>query len=77
MKIPTITPTAITIRQSEDRVYASIMGAKAVDLLLEGKTNRVVGYKHGEYVDFDIDEALGMTKGIPAYQYEIAKELAL
>ena len=56
---------------------ASIMGAKSVDLLLEGKTNRVVGYKHGEYVDFDIDEALGMTKGIPAYQYEIAKELAL
>ena len=53
------------------------MGAKAVDLLLEGKTNRVVGYKHGEYVDFDIDEALGMHKGIPAYQYEIAKELAL
>ena len=35
------------------------------------------GYKHGEYVDFDIDEALGMQKGIPAYQYEIAKELAL
>ena len=61
----------------KDRVYASIMGAKAVDLLLEGKTNRVVGYKHGEYVDFDIDEALRMTKGIPAYQYEIAKELAL
>ena len=61
----------------KDRVYASIMGAKAVDLLLEGKTNRVVGYKHGEYVDFDIDEALGMTKGIPAYQYGIAKELAL
>ena len=61
----------------KDRVYASIMGAKAVDLLLEGKTNRVVGYKHGEYVDFDIDEALGMTKGIPTYQYEIAKELAL
>ena len=26
---------------------------------------------------FDIDEALGMQKGIPAYQYEIAKELAL
>mgnify|MGYP003016983846 CR=1 FL=1 len=62
---------------AKDRVYASIMGSLAVDLLLEGKTNRVVGYKHGEYVDFDIDEALGMTKGIPAYQYEIAKELAL
>ena len=62
---------------AKDRVYASMMGAYAVDLLCAGKTNRVVGYKHGEYVDFDIDEALGMTKGIPAYQYEIAKELAL
>lgn len=61
----------------KDRVYASIMGAMAVDLLIEGKTNRVVGYKHGEYVDFDINEALGMQKGIPVYQYEIAKELAL
>ena len=61
----------------KDRVYASIMGAKAVDLLLEGKTNRVVGYKHGEYIDFDIDEALGMQKSIPQYQYDIAKQLAL
>ena len=55
----------------------SIMGAKAVDLLLEGKSNRVVGYRGGEYVDFDINEALNMQKGIPAYQYEIARELAL
>lgn len=61
----------------KDRVYASIMGAKAVDLLLEGKSNRVVGYRHGEYVDFDIDEALSMDKGIPNYQYDIAKTLAL
>lgn len=61
----------------KDRVYASIMGSIAVDILLQGKTNRVVGYRHGEYVDFDIDEALGMDKMIPPYQYEIAKQLAL
>ena len=61
----------------KDRMYASIMGSKAVDLLLEGKSNRVVGYRHGEYVDFDIDEALKMNKGIPQYQYEISKILAL
>ena len=35
-----------------------------MDLLEQGKTNRVVGFKHGEYVDFDIDEALGIQKGI-------------
>ena len=59
----------------KDRVYASTMGAKAVDLLLEGKTNRVVGYRHGEFVDFDIDEALAMQKGIPEYQWEICRNL--
>ena len=50
---------------AKDRVYASIMGAKAVELLCEGKTNRVVGYKHGEYIDVDIDEALNMEKKLP------------
>ena len=34
---------------AKDRYYASIMGAKAVDILLEGKTNRVVGYQLPEY----------------------------
>ena len=60
----------------KDRVYASTMGAKAVDLLLEGKTNRVVGYRHGEFVDFDIDDALAMQKGIPEYQWEICRNLS-
>lgn len=59
----------------KDRVYASIMGAKAVELLLEGKTNRVVGYQQGEYIDFDINDALKMHKEIPDYQLEIAKIL--
>ena len=53
------------------------MGALAVDLLCEGKTNRVVGYRHGDFVDYDIDEALAMTKEIPEYQYEISKNLSL
>ena len=60
----------------KDRVYASIMGAKAVELLEKGKTNRVVAYKHGEFLDFDIQEALNMKKDIPEEQYEIAKLLA-
>ena len=59
----------------KDRVYASIMGARAVELLYEGKSYRVVGYKHGEYVDFDIQEALAMTKDIPEDQYQISKML--
>ena len=61
----------------KDRVYASTMGAMAVDLLCQGKTNRVVGYQHGEFVDFDIEEALAMKKTISAYQYDVAKSLAI
>lgn len=61
----------------KDRVYASIMGSLAAKLLIEGKTNRVIGYQHGEYQDFDINEALSLKKEIPEYQYEIAQELAI
>lgn len=60
----------------KDRVYASMMGAMAADLLCEGKTNRVVGYQHGRFQDFDIDEALAMVKGIDPYQYQVAKDLS-
>ena len=59
----------------KDRVYASTMGAKAVDLLAEGKTNRVVGYKNGEYIDFDINDALKMHKEISDYQVQVARML--
>ncbi len=59
----------------KDRVYASTMGALAVDLLCEGKTNRVVGYDHGEFIDFDIDEALAMKKDLDEYQVRICKDL--
>lgn len=45
-----------------DRVYATMMGSIAVDLLCAGKSNRVVGFKNGEFCDFDIEEALAMRK---------------
>lgn len=61
----------------KDRVYASTMGSMAVDLLLEGKSNRVVGYRNGQFVDYDIEEALSMKKEIPDYQYMMSKVLAL
>ena len=61
----------------KDRVYASIMGAYAVDLLCKGATNRVVAYRGGEFVDFDIDEALAMKKDISEYQFEVCKNLSI
>ncbi len=62
---------------AKDRYYASIMGAYAVDILLQGKTNRVVGFTHGEFVDYDIEEALSMVKGIDRYEYEVAHLLSV
>ena len=62
---------------AKDRYYASIMGAYAVDIMLEGKTNRVVGYQHGEFIDFDIEEALQMQKGINEYQFEVSHLLSI
>lgn len=60
----------------KDRMYASIMGAYAVDLLCAGKSKRVVAYQHGEYTDFDINEALAMKKDIDEYQYNVSKILS-
>ncbi len=60
-----------------DRFYASIMGSYAVDVLLQGKTNRVVGYRKGEFIDFDIEEALQMQKSIDEYQYEVSQILTI
>ena len=48
---------------------------KCEELILEGKTNRVVGYQDGHYIDFDINDALKMNKEIPEYQLDIAKIL--
>jgi 6-phosphofructokinase 1 len=59
----------------KDRFYASIMGSKAVDLLAEGKSNRLVAYQNGEFCDFDIEEALRMQKEIPEYQLELSAKL--
>ena len=58
-----------------DRYYASMMGSYAVNILLQGKTNRVVGYQHGEFVDYDIEEALKMEKTIDEFEYNVSKIL--
>ena len=60
----------------KDRFYASIMGAYAADILCEGKSNRVVGYRNAEFVDFDIEEALNMQKNISEYQYQVSRLLS-
>ena len=59
----------------KDRYYASVMGAYAADILVQGKTNRVICYRNGQFVDLDIEEALAMTKNISEYEYQISQRL--
>ena len=57
----------------KDRVYASMMGSKAAELLSEGQYNRVIAYKDAKYIDLDIDEALAETKHISDYRYHMTR----
>ncbi len=59
-----------------DRVYASTFGTKAVDLLINGASNRVVALSKGQFVDYDIQEALSMKKDIDQYMYDMSIRLS-
>lgn len=60
-----------------DRVRATQMGNAAVHLLYKGIGNRVVAYRRGEIVDFDIFEALNMIKTFDAGMIDVAHETAI
>ncbi len=61
---------------ARDRVMASLMGAYAVQVLLEGRSKRVVAYKNGALTDYDIEEALAMQKEISSFEVMVSKMLA-
>lgn len=58
-----------------DRVFASAMGSKAVDILISGGKNRVVCYREGKFADLDIYEALAMQKDLDDSLWEISRKL--
>lgn len=60
-----------------DRVLASRLGNYAVELLIEGKSNRVVTVQHDRITDFDIEEALQMKKPFDKDLYRIAHEISI
>lgn len=59
-----------------DRILASRLGARAVELLVEGKSQRVVGIKDNKIIDLDITEALKMKKESDPQLYELARVLS-
>ncbi len=60
-----------------DRVTASLMGYKAVELLKEGIGNRVLAINKDEIVNYDIFEALNMKKSLNIEEYKIAHEISI
>lgn len=60
-----------------DRVTASLMGYKAVELLKVGIGNRVLAMNKDEIVDYDIFEALNMKKSLNIEDYKIAHEISI
>ncbi len=60
-----------------DRVTASLMGYKAVELLKAGVGNRALAMKKDAIVDYDIFEALNMKKSLNLDEYKIAHEISI
>lgn len=65
------TPTAF------DRILASKMGNKAVELLLSEETGKALGIKCNKLVSMDLEEALNTKKEFDKNMYDIAKILSI
>ena len=62
---------------AKDRMYGSLMGAFAVELLHQGKKNRIVAIKNDILIDYDIAEALEIQNNLlDTFQYELSLRLA-
>ena len=62
---------------ASDRVLASRLGAKAVELLLEGKEGRMVGLYNNQMVDFSIKDILSEKHTIDLDMYKLSQELSI
>ena len=61
----------------KDRVMATRMGNYAVKLLMNNIGNRVVAAQKEDVVDYDIFEALNMTKSVDMELYNVAHEVSI
>ncbi|MFL0268934.1 6-phosphofructokinase [Candidatus Clostridium radicumherbarum] len=59
-----------------DRILASEMGAHAVELLVQGKTSRVIGTRGGEIMDLDTIEALNFKRTFNEKLFNVARVLS-
>ena len=59
------------VPSGRDRVNATKMGYLAVELLMKGKTNRVVCTHGGHFLDVDIDDGLAMNRSIQNMEVDV------
>jgi 6-phosphofructokinase 1 len=62
---------------ASDRVLASRLGARAVELLMDGKGGRAVGIEKNQLVDYDIIEALSRKHQLNFDMFQLSKELSI
>ena len=60
-----------------DRILASRLGVRAVELLLDGQSARVVGVKDDKIIDMEIHEALSKKKEFDQRSYQMAQILSI
>ncbi|HWL25314.1 MAG TPA: 6-phosphofructokinase [Ureibacillus sp.] len=62
---------------ARDRVLAGRLGARAVEVLLEGRSGRAVGIKNHQVIDYDLDEAFKLKHEAELSLYTLSKELSI
>lgn len=62
---------------AKDRMYGSLMGAYAIEILRQGRGNRIVAIKNDILVDYDIVEAIDLhNNNLDSFQYQLSLMLA-
>lgn len=62
---------------AKDRMYGSLMGAYAIEILQQGRGNRIVAIKNDILVDYDIAEAIDLqNNNLDSFQYQLSLMLA-
>ena len=60
-----------------DRIMASKMGAKAIEVINEGRLNRIICLNDNKLIDYDIKEALDMNKKLDVELLNLAKIISI
>lgn len=62
---------------ARDRVIASQFGARAVEVLKEGRGNIAIGMQNHQIVDYDLQEVFKDTSKLDMKMYKLSKEISI